>query len=180
VRPRFWVLGAASAVLLGVTALPLLWAGGSGATAREEAAPDSQTTPATGTAPPAVPPVATLPEDPVLALPALLAERERCIDDLSVVCLEGVDQQDSSALASDRALIAGIQEQSDVGDAGHSGAGEEIRRAAWAARIGEGCQLVERRGDSALVTCGVNSKPASVLMIRSEAGWRVRELLDEE
>jgi hypothetical protein len=102
-----------------------------------------------------------LPDDPVEALPLLLAERTRCIADLSVLCLEAVDQSGSTALVDDRALI----------EATLAGTAAEYHDV-----VGTSPVLRERLGDSALVGVGEQSSPASVLMIRTEAGWRVREI----
>lgn len=104
-----------------------------------------------------------LPEDPVLALAGLLEARERCIRDLSVLCLDGVDQLGSSAMADDTLLIKRIV------------AGEE--QPEGVIRPLGSPELVERLGDTALVRFGPESDPASVLMIRSEAGWRIRAFL---
>ena len=102
-----------------------------------------------------------LPDDPVAAVPLLLAERTRCFDDLSVLCLDAVDQSGSTALGEDREKIE------------RTLAGETIKH--WRV-VGESPALVERLGDSALVTVDAQSEPASVLMIRTEAGWRIREI----
>jgi len=117
---------------------------------------------------PAVDPV--LSDDPVAALGALLAERERCLRDLSVLCLDGVLQGGSAAMERDAAIVRSIQ-----------GGGETPPEAEIAA--GE-LALVERLGDSALVSLGTagpdppgQSKPASALVMRGEAGWRIRDYL---
>jgi serine/threonine protein kinase len=102
-----------------------------------------------------------LADDPVEALPLLLAERTRCIADLSVLCLDSVDQAGSTALADDRALIDGLL----------AGTAADYREVEGTSPV-----LRERLGDSALLTVGEQSSPASVLMIRTEAGWRVREI----
>ena len=117
---------------------------------------------------PVVDPV--LSDDPVAALGALLAERERCLRDLSVLCLDGVLQGGSAAMERDAAIVRSIQ-----------GGGETPPEAEIAA--GE-LALVERLGDSALVSLGAagpdppgQSKPASALVMRGEAGWRIRDYL---
>lgn len=105
-------------------------------------------------------------DDPLAALPELLAERERCIRDLSVLCLDGVDQQGSAALADDQTLIRGLQD------------GAELPLPFTVVR-GE-LTVEERLGDSALVAVGepADSEPASILMMRSEVGWRIRDYLE--
>jgi hypothetical protein len=105
-------------------------------------------------------------DDPVAALLVLLDARERCIRDLSVLCLDDVDQQASAALAADQALVSSVQS----GEAG-----------AVALAVGEGdVTVTERLGNSALlrIADGANSEPASILLMKGEAGWRIRDYLD--
>lgn len=104
-------------------------------------------------------------DDPVAALVALLGSRERCIAQLSVLCLDAVDQSGSAALASDQALVRALQSGAAV-------------IAAWgvdAARM----TVVERLGNSALVavTDPAETEPASILLMKGEAGWRIRDYL---
>jgi serine/threonine protein kinase len=153
IRKPFWV--AAGAVVLAlILALALLPQGSS---------PESS--PAVATPPPVAPTVTepALPGDPVLALPILLAARTGCIRSLSVLCLDGVDDQSSSAYSADAALIEQLQ------------GGSEIPKSAIITAAGP--TLVETLGDSAILSLGPNSNPASVLMIRAEAGWRIRGYL---
>ncbi len=104
-------------------------------------------------------------DDPVAALPILLEERLECIRQLSVLCLETVDESGSSAFVDDVALIRDIE------------AGE-VSGAVDATGV-EGVELVERHGDVALVSyrAGPDGEPASTLMMRTEAGWRLRAVL---
>ena len=102
-------------------------------------------------------------DDPLAALAVLARTRDRCFRDLSVLCLEAVDQQQSSALAQDRAALDGLlgaATQPPVLDV-------------------EGAAIVERLGDSALVSLGADSDPASVLLMKGEAGWRIRDYIAE-
>jgi len=101
--------------------------------------------------------------DPAAALGPLLTARKRCFDELSALCLASVDQAGSAALAGDTALIAGTT------PAGWVPAPNTTARRATA---------VDREGDSAIVRFGAHSKPASVLMIRNEAGWRIRSFAE--
>ena len=82
--------------------------------------------------------------------------------ELSVLCLDGVAQEGSAAHASDAAVIRALQ------------AGGELTP--QAAIVSGQLTLVERLGDSALVTLGApaDSEPASALVMRGEAGWRIR------
>jgi hypothetical protein len=110
--------------------------------------------------------------DPLAALGPLLDERERCIRDLSVLCLDAVDQAGSVALADDTALVRGIQEGAE---------------AAYVSLEGDGAELVERLGDSAIVRLAAPAsesraaeperQPASLLLMKGEAGWRIRGYL---
>ncbi|MCU1507973.1 MAG: hypothetical protein JWQ12_238 [Glaciihabitans sp.] len=152
VRTRLWVVLGAVAVALTAALLFV----------PQSPAPAARTAPAPPTRSVSTPaPVASgLPADPVLALPVLMETRTGCIRDLSILCLDAVDQQGASAMAGDTALIRRIQ------------AGQETGAAA--VQDGSNAKLVERLGDSALVSFGTKSKPASALLIRDEAGWRIR------
>ena len=106
-------------------------------------------------------------DDPVAALVELIAERERCVRDLSVLCLDAVLQQGSAALERDTALIRAVQ------SGGELTADATVQTTAPV--------LVERLGDSAIVDLGdvPQTQPASALMMRGEAGWRIRDYLDD-
>jgi len=152
-RRRRLTIGIAAAgaiVVLAPTVLP------SGPSQPVEAAP-AVTTSATPT------PIADeLPEDPVEAAEVLLALRERCFRDLSLLCLDNVGQPDSAALTDDRMLIRAIE---DGGEFPHDGILD-----------GE-LTLVERLGDSALIDLPEGSDPASILLMRTADGWRIRDYL---
>lgn len=150
---RRLVLGGGAGVLVLVVALVALPGGSDPSRAAPPAASADPT------------PVATepdLPEDPVEAAILLLERREACLRDLSLLCLEEVDQPGSAALADDRALVR------DLGTGGELPAGT----------IPDGDPvLVERLGDSALLDLPTGSDPASILLMRTEEGWRIRDLL---
>lgn len=104
-----------------------------------------------------------LPDDPVEAATVLLDERQRCIRDLSLLCLDGVAQAGSAAFAEDAALIRDLQ------------AGGEYP----AQRILAGSPvLIERLGDAALLDLAPGSVPASVLLLKTVDGWRIRQYLE--
>jgi hypothetical protein len=164
VRPRFWLLagGIALALMLAVALLPA-----GAASSPRGAAPDpGPTSPAPSTTVPSAPP---LPDDPLRAAEILLAARRSCIRSLSILCLADVDEASSAAFASDAALIQQVQ------------GGEEIPRSAL--ESGDALTLVERLGDSALIGLGSSatsvpaSTPGSILVIRTRAGWRIRDYL---
>jgi serine/threonine protein kinase len=111
--------------------------------------------------PPAVASQVEEPEDPVEALSRLLARREECLRELSMLCLEDVDEQGSAALDDDRRAIQAVI------DAGEQPPAVAARDAA----------VVERLGDSVLIALGPDSRPASVLLMKGEAGWRIRDYI---
>ena len=107
----------------------------------------------------------------------LLRARNECLSGASVACLDTVDQAGSAALATDRYRLA------QGADAG------ETTAAPQASVIGDPTgytlSLVERTGDSALIALEpssplngkeMHSEPASVLVVKGEAGWRIREI----
>lgn len=100
-------------------------------------------------------------EDPLIAVGQLLARRTECFRDLSVLCLDDVDQQGSSALADDRATLDAIEADGTQPVLLEAGAAE----------------IVERLGDTVLISLGTDSEPASVLLLKGEAGWRIRDYL---
>jgi len=99
-------------------------------------------------------------EDPLAALSVLLARREECIRLQSLLCLEDVDQPGSAALDLDRAGIVALR------------AGEEARLPSATAT---GARVVETLGDGVLIELGPETAPASLLLMRGEAGWRIRD-----
>ena len=111
-------------------------------------------------------------DDPVSAVVALLRARSRCATARSIACLHLVDQDASPLLAADSAQLA-EHKQLTVAD-------------------GADASLVERTGNSALIELGpataTDEGPApptpdagaaratSVLAIKGESGWRLREI----
>ena len=110
---------------------------------------------------------AVLGDDPVAAVDDLLALRARCLREISVLCLDGVAQPGSAAMQHDVAVVRALQ-----------AGGEQSPDAAIDA---VGPVLVERLGDSALLDLGdvPQTQPASALVMRGEAGWRIRDYLDD-
>ncbi len=159
VRLRVWAAGAA--VLVGLVAALLLV---------PVSDPDTPVATAEPSAPPEDAPELSIPsptleDDPVAALVALLAVREQCIRDRSVLCLDGVGQSGSSALAEDQDLVRALQQ----------GAEQTPIPTVTLDRL----VLEERLGDSALVAVQdpADSEPASILLMKDEAGWRIRGYL---
>ncbi len=132
VRPRFWV--AAGSVVAALLAAVVLVPQG----------PSEAVSSAQGSASPASPQPetasATRGDDPVAAAVELLAARNRCIQSMSVLCLDGVVQPDSAAAAADRVLVRDIQDGSEP-------------PTAWRFSPDD-VAVIERLGDSALVSLG--------------------------
>jgi hypothetical protein len=106
-----------------------------------------------------------LPDDPVAAANLLLAARERCLRDLSLLCLDEVVQPGSAAYADDAALIRAVQSGAEYPD-GVIAEGDPV--------------LVEQLGDAVLLDLPPGSEPASVLLLRTTNGWRIRQYLNNE
>jgi eukaryotic-like serine/threonine-protein kinase len=158
IRLRFWVAGCAVLVAL-CAAILLIPQEKSDAIQASQGAASSAAT----EQPPNSGPIEG--DDPAAAAVQLLVAREACIRDMSVLCLDGVVQPDSAASTADRDLIRNIQD------------GQEVP-APW--RVDTDSVVVdERLGDSAMVTLGsgTDSEPASLLLMKSEAGWRIRDYL---
>lgn len=128
-------------------------------------APPTESTAVAATSAPTEPTIAepVLPDDPVEAAILLLELRDRCVRDLSLLCLDEVVQPNSAAYADDVALIRAVQ-------AGGEYPGGEIL-------VGDPV-LVEQLGDAALLDLPPGSSPASVLLMRTTNGWRIRDYLD--
>lgn len=105
-------------------------------------------------------------EDPVAATAALLALREECLGALDAACLEQVDQAGSAIERADLAALSGARE------------GTAIPTDTFAI---EAVAIAAEMGDAVLMTVPYDDperEPASLLVMRSEAGWRLRELFD--
>ena len=108
-------------------------------------------------------------DDPVSAVLALLARRATCLASASLVCLVDVDQTGSAMLASDSYAARERQQ---------GGSGRTLIDYA-----GYVPSLAERSGDVAVVALTPapgqeKSQPASVLVVKGEGGWRLREIFD--
>jgi hypothetical protein len=144
--------------------------GDSGARADAEPTPSpTSTEPGHGWTPSGVPdepadPV--LADDPIAAVVALLQIRDDCVTERSVLCLDAVGQVGSSALDDDQRLVRTLQD----------GAESPEPFLVDATQV----TLVERLGDTALVELAdvAETQPASILLMRTEAGWRIRDYLE--
>jgi len=103
---------------------------------------------------------AVVEDDPVAAFAELVPARNRCVRDLSILCLDTVLQENSAAMDDDVALIQSI-ERGDGGTAVLTPLNVEVG---------------ERMGDAVLLTYqrGPEGEPASALLVKGEAGWRIR------
>jgi hypothetical protein len=157
VRPRFWIVagGVAAGLVLAIALIP---SGGTPpSTPAVAASVAGESSPV-----PTVSPVRQGPllaDDPLPAAKVLLTARETCFRDLSILCLDGVDEASSGAFTGDAALIQQVQN------------GGEISKSV----TGDGASptLTERLGNSALISLGT----ASILVIKTKAGWRIRDFL---
>ncbi len=113
-------------------------------------------------APTVAPEGAVYEDDPVAAFSDLVRARNDCIRDLSVLCLDAALQPGSAAMDDDTALIRAIER----GD-GDQPQIEPVE-----------ITLAERMGDAALLDYVDNEQPASVLVVKTDAGWRIRSYLE--
>ncbi|MET0990245.1 MAG: protein kinase [Glaciihabitans sp.] len=177
VRPGWWVT--TGAVIVALVAGLVLLPGGSSAPAPRGAGSSSTIAPTSS-------PLQRWSDDPVAALPELMRERARCLSARSIACLDQVAQNRSAIRAADVARI----ETDHAG--GRDGAAPSELRTGIAGPAGRDTEdggpgddprstpsavaLVGTLGDAAILTFVLNDEPASVLMIRTEAGWRLRTL----
>ncbi|WP_166784134.1 protein kinase domain-containing protein [Cryobacterium suzukii] len=108
-------------------------------------------------------------DDPVAAVLALLERRAACLATASLVCLVDVDQTGSAMLASD---------SYDARERQQGLSGRDI-----ADYSGYLPSLAERSGDLAVVALTPapgqqKNQPASILVVKGEHGWRLREIFD--
>jgi hypothetical protein len=104
-------------------------------------------------------------DDPVAAARDLLDRRAACFAALDLRCLGTVVQPGSAIEASDRAALAAAREGEAVAPTVFDPATVEV---------------VAEMGGAVLVRARVapEREPASLLMVRGEAGWRLREVFD--
>lgn len=163
----FGAVVAAALAALGFTMLPPQPADARPGDSETVASAGSTTTKPTPDALPADAPgdeVATTGDDPVAAVLALLTQRDRCLSAASLACLEEVDQAGSPLLDADRSAVA----------AARAGEGGDPDRVEFG---GGRASLIDRTGGSALLSVTPKKgEPASLLLVRGETGWRLREL----
>ena len=169
VRRGVWLAagGVALSLVVAVFAVPAGPAGESGPHQHTRPAPSPSATPHEPSGDAGEGDDAVQGDDPLAAVLALLDRRERCVHELSVLCLDGVTQSGSGAMQRDSALIRALQAGAEISADDTIVAGTPV--------------LVQRLGDSALLDLGdvPLTQPASALVMRGEAGWRIRDYLDE-
>ena len=142
-------------------------------------------------------------DDPIAAASALVEARQGCIRSMSIVCLDSVAQQGSVAMDDDVALIRALQAGAEPPAASALGATDMPHSASVVAPSeqtapsehtpsgeqtpsgGALFELVERLGATALVEIRSTDSAvtgetatASLLLMKGEAGWRIRSYVD--
>ncbi|CAQ01733.1 protein kinase domain-containing protein [Clavibacter sepedonicus] len=195
VSPRVWALGGSALLLLvaGVVAVPLLTSPASGATGTPTSTPAPSGSPsAVLDGPPSPAPAddgdadadadAVTSPDPAIAAPALIRLRASCLRSADATCVSGVDEAGSAVDDADRSTIArGGIDPLDVA----------------ALHVADILGPAQRLGDTALIELRPEAgpgtgtpaadaggraperRPASLLIVRGEAGWRIRDLMDD-
>ena len=114
-----------------------------------------------------VAPAVQTPEGPVEAARQLLERRAGCVAMLDLACLEGVLQPGSAIEAQDRASIQAAR----AGEHADMEPEFELGSIELAAEMGAAVLVRVTRATA-------EREPASLLMVRGEAGWRLREIFD--
>ena len=186
VRTPVWIAGGAGlgALVIALTVIPAAHSGpvsGAAPAASPSSSSLSVSSPsrsAIATASPAaaaspIPEPAAVPaiegEDPLAAARALLAARTRCFAAKSLTCFDSVDQAGSAVIEADRELFRRVK--------------KGVPLPAEATLEGFTPRLVQQLGDSAIIqlvdaagSAVTQKNPAPLLLVRSEAGWRIRDL----
>lgn len=131
---------------------------------------------------------ATTEDDPVRVASALMKARRSCLDGGSLDCLSATDQAGSPLWTADRERLgsggttshepaSGSAPASSAGDAGRCASGADCA-----------ASLVDRIGGTAVVALTPKGSagggdagyamPATILLIETEAGWRLREIFE--
>lgn len=163
VRVRTWVLAAIGLICViaagAIVAIGATDSGDSTAQSNEVSSFGERLAPET---PDVTDSIHELPADAEHALPLLLKARSACLQDLSVVCLESVSPTGTPAYVSDVALVNAVLDGGELPPAAlfNAAASEETQQ------LGDSVlfEFVDRD----------TSKPASVLLVKGEAGWRIR------
>ena len=133
------------------------------ATGEVAASPSEPTSPTPGAV---AGPEETTGDDPVAAARWLLERRSECFAALDLACLDEVLQRGSAIETEDRAALLAARDGAPA--------------PAVAFDASEAVVTVEM-GDAVLIAisrAGPEREPASLLVVRGEAGWRLREIFD--
>jgi len=108
-------------------------------------------------------------EDPLAAARALLAARTKCFVAQSLTCFTTVDQAGSAVIEADRDLVRRLK--------------KGVPLPAEATLDGFTPRLIQQLGDSAIIqlvaadgSAITEKNPAPLLLVRNEAGWRIRDI----
>lgn len=101
--------------------------------------------------------------DPVTAARSLIERRAECFETLDLACLESVAQPGSAIEASDRLALSAARDGAESVAAPFDPATVEVTAEMGAAVL-------------VRVATAPGREPASLLMVRGEAGWRLREV----
>ena len=171
VRPRFWIVGGAGVLAL-VAALVLLPVRATDAQppSDPQETATSAAEPAPDTAHHAAPPLGvSVPQAETVdaAVVRLLERRAACVRERSVACLGDVVHAGSSAQRDDETLIRSL-------DAG------EVASDRWSDVDLASVSVIDEYGGAALVALVTSDgEPAPILVMRTEAGWRIRSYLGD-
>lgn len=179
IRPAYRALAVASVL---VVAIGIVVAGAQSPAARSDSKEEPTDVPAPAAQAPDTSPAddpasaqtvgdVTLADDPVAAGRALLAQREHCIATASVPCLASSHQDGSAAWQSDVALVSALAD----GSVDYVQFWTDSRSVAVVDAMG-GVVLLGVDRDPDMAAEAAETGPASVLVIRTEAGWRIRDV----
>ena len=115
--------------------------------------------------------VAVTGDDPIAAVRVLLEARTQCLATLSIICLDAVAQQGSSAMVDDIASIRGMK----------TGTGKGTGDVAASLLAAQELVIIERLGNSALIgippTSDAEAQSSSILVMKGKDGWLVRSFI---
>jgi hypothetical protein len=169
VRTPVWIAGGAGLGAL-VIALTVIPAAQSETGVLPSATPSvTRSSASSGTAASASKTSAIEGQDPLAAARALLAARARCFTARSTTCFATVDQAGSAVIEADRDLVRRLKKGTPL--------------PAEATLAGFTPRLIQQLGDSAIIqlvaadgSTVAGKSPAPLLLVRNEAGWRIRDL----
>lgn len=166
-RRRPMIVGGALAAAVTTALLVTMPVGAAGGVDRSAShtagtpTPSSAAGPTTAAQPIGSPGVLTA-DDPVAAASVLLSARSACLAGTSATCLTGVDEADSPLAEADAAAVQSRSESLDI---------PSSAVLAVSGRTGDAVVL-----SATLAAGGAETTTASLLLMKGEAGWRLREI----